>query len=472
MAKLVDALDLGSSGATHESSSLSFRKKLTIKVSNMQISIEKTSDLGREITIAIPANKINEMTSNKLKNLTKTIKLNGFRPGHVPQKLINDKYGQEARKEALNEAIDDCLNQAITDNKLTPIGDIELKELKNNDNPNPLDDIKCIFSLEVYPEIKLDNDFSKLEINTPKVEITQKDIDKGLENIRQQLAKKVTITDRAAKQGDILTVDFTGLIDGKEFDGGSSNDALVEIGSEQFINGFESGLIGAKLNKEIQLKLTFPEDYAEQTLAAKPVLFNIKIKKIEERQLAEINPELAKALGIPNNDISKINDTIKTNIEKYVNQLIIDKEREQLTELLLTTYPVKIPNKLLIEEQRHLEIMFKQRNQEQGIVIKELNSATINEISKQAHKNVHLSLLLREVIKINNLKVNNELLNNKLQEIKFLLQNKLSNNKYKNIYNNMKNSIINSMLTNTAIDFIMNQVTKKEQSLTFDELNK
>ena len=432
----------------------------------MQIFIEKTSDLGRKIKVAIPATKINDAVSDKLKKLTKQVKLNGFRPGHVPLKVIHEKYGNEARKEALSEAIDAGLNQAISENKLFPVGDIKLEHVKDETNS----DIECVFNLEVYPEIKF-NDFSSLQINSPKVEIIEKDIDTSLLTIRQQFGKKV-IVDRAAKNGDVLTVDFVGFIDNQEFPGGNGKDAIVEIGSEQFIDGFESGLINAKSGESLELKLQFPENYAEKTLAGKPVIFKITVKKIEEKELAEINEELAKALGNKDGDVSSIRSSIKSNMEKYAQQLIKEKEQEQLIELLLKNYPIDLPEQLLIAEQQNLERLFKQRNQEQGITIKELNAQTIAEIKEQANKNVHLSLLLREIISINNLKPDEAILNNKLKEVSYLFKDKLSNPKYKNIYNNMKNSIINSMLINLAMDFIMTKVTKTEKLISFEELNK
>lgn len=435
----------------------------------MQIAVEKTSELARDIKIIIPTTKVNDIVSNKIKTLAKQIKLNGFRPGHVPHKLISQKYGPEIRQEALNETIDAALNQAISENKLDIIGDIELKAIKDEETAL---NIECIFALEVYPEITINNDFNHLEINIPKVTITEEDIDKNILTIRQQCGQKVAVT-RPAKKGDFLTIDFQGLIAGKEFPGGTDQNVVVEIGSEQFIDGFETGLIGKNTGDTCTLNLQFPENYAEKDLAGQKVQFNVTIKKIEHPELADLNEELAKQLNIPNNDITQLRTIIKTNLENYVKQLITNKEQSNLAEVLLKNYPISIiPNKLITEEQQNLERIFKQRNKEQGIEIKELNSTTIQEIKDQASKNVHLSLLLREVIRINNLKVNENVLNRKLAEIEYLFKNKQSNAKYKNIYNNMKNSIISSMLTNVAIDFILNKVTKKEQVLTLEELNK
>lgn len=433
----------------------------------MQVSIEKVSDLGRKINVSIPADKINDVVSDKIKKLTKQVKLNGFRPGHVPAKLINERYGNSVRQEAVNEVIDSALNQAISEHKLSPIGDIKLENIIDESSNQG---VQCVFLLEVYPEIDF-NEFKDLQIKTPKVTITDADIDKSLLIVREQFGKKVAV-DRPAKTGDILTVDFNGFIDGKEFDGSVGKDSQVEIGSEAYIDGFESGLIGSKTGTTKELSLKFPNDYAEKSLAGKSVIFNISIKNVEEKQLAELDEELAKALQIKDGDVSKIHPTVVANMETYIKQLTKDKEREQVINLLLTNYPVELPNSLVANEERQLQATFKHRNQEQGVVIKDLNSATIEEINIQARKNVHLSLLLREVIRNYNLKMDEKLLQQKLKQFDGLFLNAPNNKYYKNMYNNIKNSIINSTLTELALDFVMSKVAKLEESLSFEQLTK
>jgi len=432
----------------------------------VQISVEKVSNLGRKINVAIPATKINDVVSNKIKKLTKQVKINGFRAGHVPPKLINEKYGSSIRQEALSECMDSALNQAISEHELFPVGEIKLENIIDDSNTN----VECVFVLEVYPEVHF-NEFTSLQIKTPKVTVTEKDIDNSLLIVREQFGKRVAV-DRSAKKGDILTVDYNGFVDGKEFPGGVGKDSQVEIGSELFIDGFESGLIGTKSGTTIELKLQFPEGYAEQSLAGKPVIFNIDIKKTEEKQLAEINEELAKSLNIKDGDVSKIRSTVASNMEKYIKQLTAEKEREQTIDLLLKTYSIDLPNKLVLEEQQQLETMFKQRNQEQGVHIKEISEPVLAELNLQARKNVHLSLLLREVIKHNNLKADPQVLQQKLKEFDVLFKNAPNTKYYKNMYANIKNSIINSTLTNVALEFIMAKVTRLEELLSFEELNK
>lgn len=432
----------------------------------MQISIEKLSDLGRKINVLIPAAQVNDAVFNKIKKLTNQVKMNGFRVGHVPIKLINQKYGSSVRKEVVSEVIDSALNEAIAEHKLSPMGQIKLENLIDESEK----DIECAFTLEVYPEINFDH-FNKLQIKIPKVTITEQDIDHSLLIVREQFGKKVSV-DRAAKKGDILTVDFSGFIDGKEFPGSVGKDSEVEIGGELFIEGFESGLIGVESGSKKELTLQFPDNYAEKSLAGKPVIFNIDIKKVEEKQLADVDEELAKSLQIKDGDVDKISPTVLANMEKYINKLTKDREYEQTIDVLLTTYPIDLPEQLVISEQHQLETAFRQRNQEQGISIKDLSHNIIAEINIQARKNVHLSLLLREVIRHNNLKIDEALVQQKLKQFDELFKNAHNNSYYAEIYNNIKNSIINSTLTDMALEFIVNQVSKSEESCSFEKLTK
>lgn len=432
----------------------------------MQVSVEKIGSLGRKINVAIPATKINETISNKLKKLTKQVKLNGFRPGHVPLKLVNEKYGSSVRQEVINEAINEAIHQAMAEHELSPLGDIKLENVTDE-----LDkDLECTFFLEVYPEVEF-NEFSELQIKTPKVTITEADLEKSLSIVREQFSKKVSV-ERAAQKGDLLTVDYHGLVDGKEFSGGSAKDSQVEIGSDAFIEGFETGLIGAIAGTSVELNLQFPVEYAEQSLAGKSVVFKVDIKTIEEKQLAEINEELAKSLQIKDGDVTKIRPTIAANMEKYLQKLVMERELEQTVDALLIAYPIELPNQLVESEQKQLEATFKQRNQEQGIMINEISNHVITKLNLQARKNVHLSLLLRNIIQKNNIKIDDNVVRQKLKEFEVLFQNNPPTQQLKQLYANIKNSIINSTLTNMAIEFVAKRVTKLEETVSFDELIK
>jgi trigger factor len=432
----------------------------------MQISVENTGGLSRKINLTIPVKKIDQEVSKKIQTLSKQVQLNGFRKGHVPVKVIKDKYGSSVRQEVLGEAIDSALNDAMKEKNLSPLGEVKLEKITDEANT----DIECIFALDVYPEVKF-NDLSEIKLKDYKVVISDADTEDGIKLIREQFGKTVVV-DRAAKQGDVLTIDYAGLLDGKEFPGGSSKDAKVEIGSQAFIEGFESGLIGLKSGDKKDLDLQFPKDYAETSLAGKSVIFNVQVQQVAEKQLAELDQDLAKSLQVENNDVAKIKDHIVSNMEKYAEKLIKDQQSEDTIQALIATYPLELPEKLIIAEQRNLEATFKQKNKEQGININNLSEAVLADIKVQARKNVHLSLLLRELIQQNKLSVDEIVLQQKMQQFNGLFNNAPNNKQYQDMYANIKNSMINSMLTDIALKFVFDQSSKTVESIDFKQLTK
>lgn len=425
----------------------------------MQIEIENLNDLGKKINVCIPYNKINEMISTKVKKLSKQIKMDGFRPGHVPIKLIEQKFGASIRQEILSELLDSSLKQAISENNLSPIGDIKLEKIIDEEKTSAEEFLKCEFVLEVYPEVDF-KDFSGLEIKTSVVNLTEQDIDNGLLNIRKKMSKNVVV-DRSAINGDIVTVDFRGFVEDKEFPGNYTENLKVEIGSNLFIEGLETGLIDTCAGTYKELELMFPEDYPEKSLAGKAVKFNINVKQVEEKHLPEINEEFAKNLGIEDGDVSKIRSKVLADMESYAKQLLEEKEKKQLIDLLLLNYPIILPKSLVIQEEKRLLAACKRNYQDQGVMIKDLNEKAIQQIAAQAISNVHLSLLFRSVVANYNLNLDEKTLQNKLQQVDMLFgHSKNTNNRYKKIYNNIKDSIINSSLSELALNYVMSKVAK------------
>ena len=454
----------------------------------MQIEVEQISSLGRKINIIIPAEKINDSIQTKIKKISKQIKMNGFRPGHVPVTLIKEKYATAVYQEAIEELIDSGVKKVIDEYHLDPMEQLnlenmehqpdnlkslqDLKDLKDLKDFKDLKDLKCVFKVNVYPDFAL-KEFSELNINIPEVKISEEDIDNNLSNATQELGDFIDV-DREAQLGDLLLIDYASFRDGKEISNNSSKNIQVLLGGNSFIEGFESGLIGAKAGDNIVLNLKFPKDYAEKSLANQPVEIKVHINKIQVKQLAEINEEFAYKLGIEDKDTSKIRDVIKENLEKHAKQLIAKREEEAVIDLLIKAYPVdELPEKLIISELEQLENNFKHSNQRQGINVTELNEDVRSELKSQAVKNVHLSLILRKIIQKYNLTIDEQLLKQKLYELEGVFKNiarKNAGKNYHQIYHNLKNSIINSNLFQIALDFVKQKVSKTATTLTFKEL--
>lgn len=436
----------------------------------MQISIDKINNITRKVDIAISAEQLSKMVSNQIKKIGKDIKINGFRPGHVPSKLIQEKYGFSIYQEAIENLLDDALNKAISEHDLDPIGDFELKNInKQNEDQNfdlnNLSALNCTFEVEVYPEVEF-KDFKDFKIKTPEIIIKPEDVTAKLLEIRKKFGHTIVV-DRAAKESDILTIDYVGKIDDKEFPNGTGKDLTVEIGSGLFIEGFEEGLIGYKADDLVTLNLKFPENYAEATIAGKQVTFEIKVKKVSEKKLAELDEKLAKNMHLHDGDIEKINDEIKQNLEEEVKDLIYEKESQEVIDLLLQNYPVEIPEKLLKTELDNLKYRFINHNKNQGIDINKLSDNIIDTLKIQATKNVQLSLLLRCIVKQNNLQVDSKIIQEKMHEFDQYFNKIKDSNK---IRARFQNNLINSNLAEIALRFVSNKITKIPESMSFAEL--
>ena len=427
----------------------------------------------------ISAEQINDSIQTKIKKISKQIKMNGFRPGHVPVDLIKEKYATAVYQEAIEELIDSGVKKVIDEYHLDPMEQLNLENMDNQpDNLKSLQDfknfkdLKCVFKVNVYPDFDL-KEFNELNINIPEVKIIEEDIDDNLEKATKELGDFIDV-DREAQLGDLLLIDYASFTDGKEISNNNAKNTEILLGSNYFIEGFESGLIGAKVGDNIVLNLSFPKDYAEKSLANQPVEIKVHINKIQVKKLAEINEEFAYKLGIEDKDINKIRDVIKENLEKHAKKLIANREEVAVIDLLIKTYPIdELPEKLIISELEQLENNFKHTNQRQGINVTELNEDVKAELKSQAIKNVHLSLILRKIIQKYNLTIDEQVLKQKLHALEGMFKNidhKNGGKNYHQIYHNLKNSIINSNLFQIALDFVKQKVTKTTTTLTLKEL--
>ena len=233
----------------------------------MQVSIEATSGLERKLTVSLPEDKITDAVSNKLKEISRTTKIKGFRPGKVPLGVVQKKYGPQVRNEVVADLVQSSFYEAISKEKVRPAGNPNITE--HNDKPG--EGVEYTATFEVYPEISPVS-MKGVKINKTVVDISEENIDEMIETIQKQNQNWV-IVEQAAKSSNQITIDYDGLIDGESFEGGTGQAMAVEIGSNRMIAGFEDGLIGLSAGDEKVLNLTFPENYHAKELANKAVEF-------------------------------------------------------------------------------------------------------------------------------------------------------------------------------------------------------
>lgn len=358
----------------------------------MQVTVEKVSDLERKMTVELPAEQINIEVAKRLQNLTKTAKIDGFRKGKVPVKEVERRYGKAVRQEVLGDMMQRSFFEAVNEKELRPAG---------MPNIQPKDDVEgasfeFTATFEVYPEIKLP-DFSKLKIEKEVASIEDKDIDETLAAIQKQHVEWQEVA-RASKNGDQVTIDFDGSIDGEKLEKGSAKDFALELGSNSMIPGFEEGIVGAKAGDELTVSPTFPKDYHAKELAGKTVAFAIKVNKVSESKLPTLDDAFAKRLNIKEGTVDSLRQEIRSNMGRELASRMKNKAKQAVMDAVFKAAKVNLPKALVDAEIQQMQQHLLQQLGGKGD-IQALTEQSGGIFEEQATRRVTLGLLIGEYIK-------------------------------------------------------------------------
>jgi trigger factor len=400
VAELVDALDLGSSGATCESSSLSFRTIFINTGDFMKISVTKTNagNLERKITIEVPAEQVHEAENKKLQKVGATARIDGFRKGKIPLKVLKEQYGEGARHEAMDEVIRKTLFEAFKQEKINPAGMPKIEDMKLEEGKPFI--YTAIF--ELFPEIKL-NPFKKLKVEKIVSQVTDKDLEHTLDLIRKQNGEFEEV-ERAAKEGDKVVIDFEGSVKGEKFEGGTAKDYTVELGNKQMLPDFEEGIIGMKTGEEKTIKVKFPKDYGEKTLAGEKAEFIIKLHKVEAVKLPALDQEFAEKLGVPDG-VEALKADVRKNMERQLEKTLQQNLKEAVFEALIEENKFDVPNALVEEEMERYRENFKQKFAQYGDMADQLFERSKDGFLEKSKRNAALGLIVQEIMKDTEIKV-------------------------------------------------------------------
>jgi trigger factor len=376
----------------------------------MQVSVETTNGLERKITVAIEEERISNVVDGRLQDMTKTVKIKGFRPGKVPLKIVKQQYAQQVRQEVVGDVLQSTLFEAIGQEKLNPAGQPKIDSIKSE----PGQGMQYTALFEIYPEVKL-GDLSKQTVQRLVAEITDADVAEMLETVRGQHKEWVSV-DRAAKEGDQLNINFKGMIDGEVFPGGEAKDMPIELGSGRMIKGFEEGLIGSKVGDNVTLNVTFPDDYHAKELAGKPAQFETHINKVEEATLPELNDEFAKKLGIKDASLENMHKEIRASMQLELNSRLNTKTKTSVMDALINAHDFDVPKPLIEEEseaikKNMLENLKQQGMQNQGMQI------DASMFAEQAIRRVKLGLIMSEIVQSEKIVADEGRVKTKIEEI-------------------------------------------------------
>ncbi|HBX35822.1 MAG TPA: trigger factor [Pseudohongiella sp.] len=431
----------------------------------MQVSIETTTGLERRMTVTVPATEIDSAVDARLSEAAKTVRINGFRKGKVPMKVIRNRFGAGVRQEILGDVMNRSYYAALNEQGVKPAGQpkIEPKTLEEGK------DLEFVAVFEVYPEIEL-SDFSKIKAEKQVAEVTDKDIDTMIENLRQQRQGWKEVK-RQARNDDRVNIDFVGTIDGEEFQGGSAKGTNLVLGSGRMIEGFEKGLLKSKAGDEVTLNLNFPEDYRNKDLAGKPVEFKVTVNSVEAPELPELNDEFFAAFGVTEGGEEGFRKEVKENMERELKKASKNRLKSEVMDTLLDQNDVDVPSALVAAE---INVLRQQALQQFGAGAKNLDASLLPDdlFREQAEKRVKLGLILGEVIKQQSMRADPAKVREAIEDIAATYEQpeEVINWYYGN--KEQLETVESAVLEDQVFDVILEQATVKEKKVSYDELTK
>jgi trigger factor len=362
----------------------------------MQVSIETTSGLERRLTVGVPAARVDSEVDVRLQKAAKNVKLDGFRPGKVPMRVIRQRFGAGVRQEVLGEVVSQSFQEAVVQEKLRPAGQPSI-EPKNMDAGK---DLEYIATFEVFPEIAI-NEMNDIAIDKPVANVGDDDVDNMIEIFRKQQGGFAEV-ERAAAAGDKVNIDYAGTKDGEVFDGGSAEGSDLELGSGSMIPGFEDGVEGMKAGDEKTLNLSFPDDYHNEDLKGAAVEFKVKLNAVTEQVLADLNEELFANYGVEDGGEEQFRKEIGENMARELNNAVRGRVKQQVMDGVLAAHEsLEVPKALISQE---IGAMRKQMFQQfggagAGGADLDLESLLPDDMfNEQAQRRVKLGLVLAELV--------------------------------------------------------------------------
>jgi trigger factor len=373
----------------------------------MQVSVESISKLERRMQVQVPAERVTKEIAARLQKLSRTARLNGFRPGKAPIKVIRQQFGQQVHREVIGELLQSSFAEAVTEKQLSPAGNPRIEPQSVDEGQ----DLKYVATFEVFPEVAL-QPMESLELDRVTAEVTESDIDAMIERLRKQQVKYSPVT-RAAASGDKITIDFLGKIDGAEFAGGKGENIAIVLGEGRMLPQLEQGLIGAAPGDHRDIEVNFPADYRATELAGKAATFSTDIKAVEEPTLPEIDEEFCKSFGVAEGGIPKLREDVAANMRRELEQNLRNRNKTAVMEKLYAANPIDVPNALLESQIRDMQIETMRRTG-----AKDVSQAPPREpLIEPARRRVALGLIFNDVIRRENLVLDPKRSNARLDEM-------------------------------------------------------
>ena len=432
----------------------------------MAVNVETLDKLERKITLTLPVNVIQSEVDSRLKRLARTVKMDGFRPGKVPMNVVAQRYGYSVHYEVMNDKVGEAFAQAANEAKLRVAGQPKITEKEQS----PEGELAFDAVFEVFPEVKI-GDLATAEVERVTAEVTDSAIDRTVDILRKQrrtFAQRPA--DAAAQDGDRVTVDFEGKIDGEPFQGGKAEDFQFLIGDGQMLKEFEAAVRGMKVGESKTFPLAFPADYHGKEVAGKSADFMVTVKKIEAANLPEVNEALAKSLGIADATVEGLRADIKKNLEREVKFRLLARNKQAVMDALVAKAELDLPkSSVQAEVDRMIEgarADLKQRG------IKDADKAPIPEdmFRPQAERRVRLGLVVAELVRSNELHAKPEQIKTHVEELAASYEKPEDVVRWYYSDNRRLAEVEAIVIENNVTDFVLGKAKVGDKSITFEDL--
>ncbi len=432
----------------------------------MAVTVETLEKLERKITLSLPLAAIQTEVDTRLKKLARTVKMDGFRPGNVPMNVVAQRYGYCVHYEVLNDKVGEAFAQAANEAQLRVAGQPKITEKEGA--PEGQVTFDAVF--EVYPEVKI-ADLAGAEVEKLTAAVSDEAIQKTLDILRKQrrtFAQRAQ--DAAAQDGDRVTVDFEGKIDGEPFAGGKADDFQFLVGEGQMLKEFEDAVRGMKSGESKTFPLAFPADYHGQDVAGKTADFLVTLKKIEAAHLPEVNDALAKSLGVAEGTVAALNADIRKNLEREVKSRLVARNKQAVMDALVAKAELDLPKSIVQAEIDRMVEGAREDLKQRGI--KDADKAPIPAelFTAQAERRVRLGLVVAELVRTHNLQATPEQIKAHVDELAASYERPEDVKRWYFGDNRRMAEVEAVVIESNVTDFVLGKAKVSEKAISFDEL--
>ncbi len=426
----------------------------------MQVNLTATGGLERRLEVAVPAVEVATEVEKRLKNISRTARLKGFRPGKAPITVVRKQFGEQVHGEVVTDLMRSSFAQALTEKNLTPAGGPRIEPI----TVGPGSELKYAAVFEVLPEIQI-KPFNTIGIERPVAQVGDDDVDAMIENMRQQ-RPVFTRVERAAQDKDRVTLDFDGRIDGQPFEGGEGRDVTVVVGSGQAMQALEDGVRGACAGESRTVALSFPADHPNKTIAGKTAQVQLTVKQVEEQSLPAVDEEFARAYGVEEGGIEALRVEVRKSMERELSDVIRNRVRAQVMDALYRENSIEVPRTLIDEQVQRLQVDAARR-----MGVKDVSQMPPRQpFEEPGRRRAALGLLMSQIVRAEGLKVDRARVQTRLDEMIASYPNADEARRAYLQNPDAMRQVESLVLEDQAVDWVVEHARVTDKPMTFREL--